>query len=136
MDRGVSGSTLGPVNFITVGISIKPLAGAPVPMNPGDRGAVPVAILGSATFDASTVDVGSLRLGPGDATVFSPGNSGGAKSTLLDVNGDEFPDLLVHFPNQQIQVQCGSTSLLLTGKTTNGTPIRGTESIQTVSCQP
>ena len=136
MDRGVSGTTLGPVNFITVGISIKPPAAPPVPMNPGDRGTVPVAILGSATFDASTVDVSSLRLGPGDATVFAPGNSGGAKSTLQDVNGDGFPDLAVHFPSQPIQVQCGSTSLLLTGKTTNGTPIRGTEAIQTVSCQP
>lgn len=136
MDRGVSGTTLGPVNFITVGISIKPPAAPPVPMNPGDRGNIPVAILGSATFDASTVDVSSLRLGPGDAAVFSPGNSGGSKATLEDVNGDGFPDLVVHFPSQQIQVQCGTTSLLLTGKTTSGTPIRGTEAIQAVSCQP
>lgn len=136
MDRGLTGTTSGPVNFIPVNILIKAPAAPPAPMNPGDRGTVPVAILGSGTFDASTVDASSLLLGPGDASVFSPGNSGGSQSNLEDVNGDGFPDMVVHFRNQQIGYQCGSMSLLLTGKTTTGTPIRGSETIQTVNCQP
>jgi hypothetical protein len=135
LDRGVTGTTLGPVNFISVGISIKPPAAPPVPINPGDRGVTPVAILGSSTFDASTVDISSVLLGPGNAAVFGPGSpSSNGKADLEDVNNDGFPDLVLHFRSQQIAVQCTDTSLLLTGKTQNGTPIRGTEAIQVLGC--
>lgn len=137
MDRGVTGTTSGPVNFIAVNISIKPPAAAPVPISPGDRGATPVAILGSSTFDASTVDVSSVLLGPGNAAVFGPGSpSFNGQMDLEDVNNDGFPDLVLHFRSQQIGVQCTDTSLLLTGKTQNGTAIRGTEAIQITGCQP
>ena len=136
LQRGVTGSTLGPVNFISVNISIKPPAAAPVPINPGEKGVTPVAILGSSTFDASTVGVSSLFLGPGNATVLGPGNAAVVgKAELEDVNNDGFPDLVVHFPSQQIGIQCTDTSLLLRGKTQAGTPIRGSEAIQTVNCQ-
>lgn len=137
MDRGVSGTTLGPVNFMAVNISIKPPAAVPVPMNPGDRGTTPVAIRGSSTFDPSTVDISSVLLGPGNASVFGPGSSSSSgQMDLEDVNGDGIPDLVVHFHTQQIGVHCGDTSLLLTAKTQDGTPIRGSQAIQTVSCQP
>ncbi len=136
LQRGVTGTTSGPVNFVSVSISIKPPAAPPVPMNIGDRGVTPVAILGSSTFDASTVDISSLLLGPGNATVFGPGSPGSnGQADLEDVNNDGFPDLVVHFRSQQIGVQCTDTSLLLTGKTKAGTPIRGSEAIQPTPCQ-
>ncbi len=135
LDRGVSGTTLGPVNFISVNISIKPPAAPPAPINPGDRGTTPVAILGSSTFDVSTVDISSVLFGPGDATVFGPGSpSSNGKADFEDVNNDGIPDLVLHFRSQQIAVQCTDTSLLLTGKTKDGTPIRGSEGIQVVGC--
>jgi hypothetical protein len=136
LSRGVSGTTVGPVNFVPVNISIKPPATPPVPMNVGDRGTTPVAILGSSTFDVSAVDISSVLLGPGNAAVFGPGSPGfSGKADIEDVNNDGFPDLVLHFHTQQIGFQCTDTSLLLTGKTQNGTPIRGTENIQPLGCQ-
>jgi len=136
LSRGVSGTTMGPVNFLPVNISIKPPAASPVPMNVGDRGVTPVAILGSSTFDVSTVDISTVLLGPGNASVFGPGSPGSnGKADIEDVNNDGFPDLVLHFRSQQIGVQCTDTSLLLTGKTQNGTPLRGAQDIQVVGCQ-
>ena len=122
------GSTLGPVKFIPVTIAIKPMADAPVPINPGEKGVTPVAILGSPTFDAGTIDPASLRFGTGGAT---PQNG---KGHLEDVNNDGIPDMVVQFPSQQIGARCNDTALFLTGSTLNGTPIQGSEAIQTVGC--
>jgi hypothetical protein len=48
---------------VTVTIQIKPLAVPPVPTNLSSAGVVPVAILSSATFDATQVDPTVLLAG-------------------------------------------------------------------------
>lgn len=46
------------------------------PINPGSRGVIPVAVLGSETFDVSTVDITSLTFGPRGA---APAHSNGGR---------------------------------------------------------
>lgn len=128
LDLAVVGSTQGPVDFIPVSIEIKPTAAPPVPINPKEKGVTPVAILGSPTFDAGTVDPASLKFGTGGAT---PQNG---KGHLEDVNHDGIPDMVVQFPSQQIGARCNDTALFLTGSTLSGAPIQGSEAIQTVGC--
>jgi hypothetical protein len=122
------GTTTGPVNFIPVAIAIKPMAPAPVPINPRDKGVTPVAILSTPSFDAGTVDPASLTFGTGGATPLN------GKGHLEDVNNDGLPDLVVQFPSPRIGARCNDTALFLTGATFAGTPIQGSETIQTVGC--
>lgn len=122
------GTTTGPVNFIPVTIAIKPMATAPVPINPGEKGVTPVAILGTASFDAGSIDPASLSFGPGGSTALN------GKGHVEDVNNDGIPDLIVQFPSPQIGARCNDTALFLTGETFSGTPIQGSEAIQTVGC--
>lgn len=128
-DVAVVGSTQGPVNFIPVQIEIKPPATPPVSISPQSEGVTPVAILGSATFQVSAIDPASLRLGPGGST---PAPN---QVHFEDVNGDGFVDLVAQFPTQKIGLRCLDTAVFLTGKTKDGTPIQGSEAVQTVGCK-
>jgi FG-GAP repeat len=90
--------------------------------------AVPVAILTTETFDATTVNPRSVRFGPR-----------GAKDTdghgrLVDANGDGKPDLVLRFRTRQTGIGCGESSASLTGKTLSGQAIQGTDAIRTVGC--
>jgi hypothetical protein len=114
-------------NEIEVEIDIKPgLAGNPV--NPRNRGVLPVALLGSASFAVADVDGATLAFGPSGA---SP--SGGP--ALEDVNADGFVDLLVHFRTQASGIASGDTEACLTGTTLDGTDFRGCDAVRIVpSC--
>jgi hypothetical protein len=129
LDRAIVGSTQGPVNFIPVQIEIKPPSTPPVSINPRSQGVTPVAILGTATFQVSSVDPSSLRLGPGGSTPLPN------QVHFEDVNGDGIIDLVAQFPTQKIGARCNDTALFLTGKTTDGTPIQGSEATHTVGCK-
>jgi hypothetical protein len=126
-DLGIAGATTGPVNSIRVSIDLRP-GSAVNPVNPSSQGVLPVAILGTATFDVATVDAASVRLGRGAA----PPQDGGH---LEDVNGDGIPDLVLQFPTALVAVRCGDSSIALTGQTTTGTPITGSDSLVTVGCR-
>jgi hypothetical protein len=89
---------------------------------------IPVAIVSTNNFDASTVDQASLKFGPGQA-------SPQGKGQLVDVNGDGLPDLLLHFRTQDSGIQCGDTSVSITGQNVNGIPIQGSDSITIVGCK-
>lgn len=128
-DVALNTSTTGPVIFIPVNIAIKPTAAPPVPINPRENGATPVAILGSTNYDVGQINLASLRLGPGNASPLSN------QQHFEDVNGDGLPDLVVQFPSQQIGARCNDVSLFLTGDMNDGTPIQGTEAITTVGCE-
>ena len=111
-----------------VTIDIKP-GSDPNSINLGSNGVVPVAILGSAIFDASTVDPFTVKLA--DATVKIKGNSGNAGS-LEDVNDDGYLDLVVQVYTSQIVVQPGEVELLLTAYTYDDLPIIGRDWIRIV----
>lgn len=52
------------------------------------------------------------------------------------MNGDGLGDLVLHFRTEQTGVQCGDTSVSITGATVSGVPILGSDSITTVGCKP
>ncbi len=128
-DIAVVGTTQGPVDFIPVKIEIKPPSTPPVSINPRSEGDTPVAILGSATFQVSSIEPASLRLGPGGS---APSSN---QVHFEDVNGDGIIDLVSQFPTQEIGIRCNDTALFLTGKTTSGASIQGSEELQTVGCK-
>jgi N-acetylneuraminic acid mutarotase len=95
--------------FEMVSIDIKP-GDASNTINLGSRGVVPVAILGSATFDPMTVDPATVVLtaatdngsgAPGGAHVAIRGR-GALMTGQSDVNGDGYPDLVLYFRTQDL----------------------------------
>jgi probable HAF family extracellular repeat protein len=117
-----------PKSPLTVTIDIKP-GSDPAPINPKSQGKIPVAILTTDTFDATTVNAASVRFG---ATGIE---AAPVQVAVEDVNGDGRPDLLLDFNTQDTGIQCGETSAFLTGKTFSGQAIQGSDSIVTVGCQ-
>jgi hypothetical protein len=113
---------------VPVGIEIKP-GSYPPKINAHSQGTIPVAILGSATFDPGTVNQNSLTFG-------RTGNEQSLASCdpfLRDVNGDGFRDLLCHFNTAQTGFQTGDTVGVLNGEAVvAGTTIIGTEPVRLV----
>ncbi len=111
-------------NGIEVDIDIKP-GSDPNSINTRSMGLVPVAILSSAGFDATQVDVSTLTFNPGQA---SPKHNG----HLEDVNGDGLIDLVTHYVQKDTGIQIGHTQACLSGQTFGGQGIGGCDSIVTV----
>ena len=110
-----------------VTIDIKP-GSSPNSINPKSNGVIPVAILTTDTFDATTVDPLSVQFGPNEAT------EAHGKGHIEDANGDGEPDLVLHFRTQETGITCGEISASLTGQTVDGEPIEGSDAIKTVGC--
>jgi hypothetical protein len=111
-----------------VAIDIKPGSSSNT-INPKSHGMIPVAILTTETFDATTVDPLSVEFGPSGAT------EAHGKGHIEDVDHDGEPDLMLHFRTQATGITCGDTSASLTGETFDHEPIEGTDSIKTVGCK-
>jgi hypothetical protein len=109
---------------IAVAIDVKP-GRFPNKINPR-HGVVRVAILGTATFDVSTVDAATVRFGAKSAAPL--------RSAIKDVNADGMPDLVLAFRTAETGIQCGDTAASLSGLTNSGQTLKGTDSIQTVGC--
>ena len=105
-----------------VTVDIKP-GSAKNPINLKSKGVIPVAILSSATFDASTIDPASVQFGPSGAT--------STQNSLEDSNGDGRLDLVLHFRAQETGIQTSDTQACLTGQTDGGLRIEGCDSLQT-----
>jgi hypothetical protein len=104
-----------------VDIDIKP-GSCPNSINLKSKGVVPVAVLTTPDFDASDVD---------PETVLFAGASP-VRWTMEDVDGDGDMDMLFHFKTQELNLVSGSTEATLTGYTTWGNPITGTDSVKIV----
>jgi len=128
---------------LEVPVDIRPTS-CPNPLNLGEQGVLPVAILGTSSFDVTKVDPASVRLegvaplrsGLEDvATPFTPFT--GKKDCLRDCTTsgpDGFLDLTLKFDAQAVVAALGSVTdgecrvLKLTGKLKSafgGTPITG-----------
>jgi hypothetical protein len=98
-------------------------------INPKSHGVIPVAILTTKAFDATTVDVSTVHFG-------NTGMEAAAvQSALEDVDGDRTLDIILHFKTQDTGISCGDTSASLTGETISGQAIQGSETIVTVGCK-
>lgn len=113
---------------IEVSIDIKP-GSDPNSINPRSKGEIPVAILTTDSFDATTVDPTTVRFGP-TGTETAP-----VHSALEDVDGDGDTDLILHFSTQDTGIACGDISAFLTGETFSGQAIEGSDSVNTVGCK-
>jgi streptogramin lyase len=126
-----SGGLNGPTGLVftpAVSIDIKP-ASFPNSINPRSRGVTPVAILTTATFDATTVDATTVRFGV-------TGTEAASQSAAVeDVDGDGDTDLLLHFRTQNTGIACGDALVFLSGETFSGQAIEASDSIRTVGCR-
>ena len=128
---------------ISVPVDVRPES-CPNPLNTNDQGVLPVAILGTSTFDVTQVDVSTVKLAGVSplrsdledvATPFSPFT--GKSSCLADCNAlgaDGFIDLTLKFDAQAVVAALGTLTdgecviVKLTGNLLpafGGTPIAG-----------
>jgi hypothetical protein len=110
-----------PPPYIEVTIDIKP-GSFPNSINLNSRGVVPVAVLTTDDFDATTVDPVTVLFA--DASPL--------RWTREDVDGDGDTDLLFHFRTQELTLDGDSAEATLTGETTDGTQIEGTVAVNIV----
>lgn len=111
---------------IQVAIDIKP-GSDPNCFNNDGHGAIPVAILGSAEFDVSQIDPGTVQLQ--GLAVKAVGKGDKLLAHIEDVNGDGFDDLVVQIQDQDGTFTSGSGAAKVTGNLTDSTPFEGIDSI-------
>jgi len=116
----------------TVDIDIKPGSDSN-PVQPSGRGNLPVAILGSDTFDVLDVDVTTLSFGP-DAAAPSHDltKSGTFEDHLRDVNEDGYADLMSHYRIEETDISPDDAQACITGETLDGMPFEGCDVIRAV----
>ncbi len=116
----------GKCKVIQVNIDIKP-GSSTNSINLGSRGVIPVAILSSACFDATTVDPGTVVLA--GARVAVRGKAEKSMAHLEDVNGDGLLDLVVQILHEGLPEYSQEGIAVLTGETDSGLLIKGSDDI-------
>jgi uncharacterized membrane protein len=104
------------------------------PVNPMNRGVIPVAILGSDTLDIRNLDVTTLALGPDAAApVHDLTKQSLFADHLQDVDGDGFTDLVSHYRTQEAGISLNDAEACITGDLLDGTPFEGCDTIRVVT---
>ncbi len=126
-DYDVYLAKLAPVSSgaLGVAIDIKP-GSAANPINLASNGTTPVAIFGSAGFDATQIDPSTVTLAGAPVATNSWGKW---KANATDIDEDGTTDLLVHVVTARMAVSVGDTSATLAGQSYDGTPIEGSDRI-------
>jgi hypothetical protein len=91
-------------------------------INLGSKGRVPVAILTTLDFDASTVDPVTVQFA----------NAWPLRWTMKDVDADGDLDMLLFFKTQELDLVSSSTDATLIGATFGGKSIVGTDAVDIV----
>jgi hypothetical protein len=127
------------VGFVTVGTDIAP-GGVPNAVSLKKKGSLPVAMLSTATFDATAIDVSSVRLGDGTGNDTPAETQRGKYVTRVeDVNKDGRMDLVVSFNVADLiasgDLNGSTTSLVIRGFQGTGSCVnfRGTDAVVVVS---
>jgi len=106
---------------LPITIDIKP-GSDPNSINLKSKGVVPVAVLTTDDFDASTVDPDTVEFAGAEPV----------RWTMEDVDGDGDTDMLFHFKTQDLNLDGDSIEAILTGKTTDGISIEGTDTVNII----
>lgn len=120
------------IDSIEIAIDIKPGSNTNA-INLSKKGVIPVAILGSATFDVASVNLSSLEFGPEKAKPFHDLTEPIEYAKhLQDVNKDGFQDLVSHYKIRETGIASTADKATLFGNLNNGTPIYGIDSVRIV----
>ena len=111
-----------------VSIDVKP-GDTPTTLERNRGGLVPVAVLSTTQFDALTIDVETIRVGP------SGEEAEPTRTSASDVNEDRLPDLLVLVKVPDLQLRCTDKVIKLTARTQAGVPIEGSEAVTITGCE-
>jgi hypothetical protein len=119
----------GAMQVITVSIDLRPDDPPPTIVAPRSQGMLPVGILTTDSFDATTITPGTIRLGP------TGKEAAPVRVNRADVDRDGDTDLQVFFAVQELGVACGDKTLILRGRTTGEQEIEGSAPIVTEGCK-
>ena len=111
--------------IVVVPIDIKP-GSDPNSINLGCHGVIPVAILTTEDFDATTVDADTVRFGPGEA------EKAHKRAHVEDVDRDGDLDMVLHFKCQETGIEPDAEEACLQGTTYDGQDIQGCDSVRIV----
>lgn len=129
-DVRYSGFTVAPL-AVDVEIDIKP-GSFPNSINLGSKGSVPVAILSSADFDATTINPETVEVAGASVAVKGKGK---LQVSVEDVNGDGLLDLVVHVETESLELTEGDIEATITGETTDGTLFEGSDTVRIVQAE-
>lgn len=90
---------------------------------------IKVAVLTTASFSATTVNVDTVRFGV-TGTEAAP-----IQSSFDDVDRDGDVDLILQFNVRDTGIKCGDTSASITGKNLSGQLLKGADAINTKGCK-
>ena len=117
-----------PGDMIPANIDIKP-GSFPNPVNLKSEGIIPVALLGSPTFDVANVDLLTVGFHP-MSRCDQP--AAPVKYSFSDVNRDGYGDITFHFKTQDIGFQPGDTAACLHGNLATGEHFCGHDAVSIV----
>ena len=127
-DPGTVSILLNTTSFTTTRIDVDIKPGSTTnPINLKSRGVIPVAILSTADFDATTVDPASVCFGDDDN---ADERDCTGRGRVEDINGDGRLDQLFLFQTQETGIDPGDTTACLTGSTRERLEVEGCDSIR------
>ena len=115
---------------IAVVVDVRPLT-ADNDINPKSMGKLPVAVLSTADFDATSVVPESIVLAGAPVAACRDGSP---MAVARDVDGDGRDDLLLFFWTRDLELTADTTSVDLVGLTDEGIEVVGSDSVRIVEC--
>jgi uncharacterized delta-60 repeat protein len=121
---------VGDATVTSISLDIRP--GSSVnPINLSSSGVIPVAILSTETFDATTVAPSTVCFGDADAPAERDCTEADGVGHVADVNGDNLLDLVLHFDTIETGIDAGDPRACLSGMTFDGLSVEGCDAVIT-----
>ncbi|MDP2948419.1 MAG: hypothetical protein Q8P22_02635 [Chloroflexota bacterium] len=114
-----------------VDVDIKP-GSDPNSIKLSNKGVIPVAILTTASFDATTVDPSTVCFGDAEDATQRDCTEAHAMGHIADADGDGDLDLVLHYETGATGIDPGDTEACLTGETFGGDAIQGCDAVRTL----